>query len=33
MKKTALFLIATALFVTTAFAEMKTVTLLVSGMT
>jgi len=33
MKKTALFLIATALFATAAFAEIKTVTFSVSGMT
>lgn len=33
MKKTVLLLIAAALFATTAFAEIKTVTLSVSGMT
>jgi len=33
MKKIVLLLIASALFATTAFAEIKTVTLSVSGMT
>lgn len=33
MKKTVLFLIAAALFATAAFAEIRTVTLSVSGMT